>query len=198
MKTRLTWKWPKAPSADRPGRGRPQPWELQAPAPCSSASLDCSLVQPRVKGWRWGVTIAVPGCAHLTRAVGLLPAWTLDTGAGWGGAGRGACPPRKAAQREDRKQQGPWGCPRAQGELGEDRPAAQRPAGRGAAHLLLPRLAAGVNSGSCPQRGQDLGCLQGRPGCQLPSSRCPGGGGGQDGPGAPQPEVFSLDPRPVP
>lgn len=56
---------------------------------------------------------------------------------------------------------GPWGCPRARGRLGEDRPEAQRPAGHRAAHLLLPRLAAGVYSGSCPQRGQDLGRLQG-------------------------------------
>ena len=92
---------------------------------------------------------------------------------------------------------GPWGCPRARGRLGEDRPEAQRPAGHRAAHLLLPRLAAGVYSGSCPQRGQDLGRLQGRPGCRLPSSRCPGGGDEQAGPGAPRPEVFSLDPRHV-
>ena len=53
---------------------------------------------------------------------------------------------------------GPWGCPRARGRLGEDRPEAQRPAGHRAAHLLLPRLAAGVYSGSCPQRGQAAGC----------------------------------------
>lgn len=89
--------------------------------------------------------------------------------------GRGACPSRENVHSGGQEAAGPCGGPTCPGRAWRRQACSTKASRAWAAHLLLPRLAAGVNSGTCPQRGQGLG-LPPRPvpGCQLPSSRCPG------------------------
>lgn len=100
MRTRLTRTGPRAPQLTG---------QNVAALPLGAAGTSAlPICQPGLfpgsascEGLEGGCYHAVLGCAHLTRAVGPPPAWTRGS--------RGACPSGEAAQREDRKQQGPGG-----------------------------------------------------------------------------------------
>ena len=69
------------------------------------------------------------------------------------------------------------------GGLGTSSTAAQRPAGRGAAHLLLPGLNRGVSSGSCLLCGPGLGPPPGFRSKACQATSCPWAGVLEMGPG---------------